>query len=62
MFSFLEFNIAPVIWWKEFVTMPQHQELRTLALKLLSVPATSASSERNWSALCFLCTVDLGTS
>lgn len=38
----------PLMWWKVTAECEQTKELCVLAMRLLSIPATSASSERNW--------------
>lgn len=40
-------NCGALTWWKAFCP---ERELTKIAIKVLSIPATSASSERNWSA------------
>ena len=54
MFAILTAGTPPVVWWSQCPFGAQHEELRSLALKLLHVPATSAASERNWSAFRFI--------
>ena len=44
----------PIVWWSQCRLGAQHDALRSLAIKLLHVPATSAASERNWSAFRFI--------
>ena len=54
MFAIFTAGTPPVVWWSQCPFGSQHEELRSLALKLLHVPATSAASERNWSAFRFI--------
>jgi hypothetical protein len=42
----------PINWWK--LVARQYPVLSKIALKVLSIPATSAASERNWSAFGFI--------
>ena len=52
MFSIFAAGTPSVVWWSQCRFGTQHAEL--LALKLLHIPATSAASERNWSAFRFI--------
>ena len=54
MFSIFAAGTPSVVWWSQCRFGTQHAELRSLALKLLHVPAISAASERNWSAFRFI--------
>ncbi|CAH1107940.1 unnamed protein product [Psylliodes chrysocephalus] len=40
-------NVTPVVWWKGIIG--QNNQLSKVAVKILSVPATSASTERTFS-------------
>lgn len=40
-------NVTPIVWWKGIIG--QNNQLSKVAMKILSVPATSASSERTFS-------------
>ncbi len=42
----------PINWWK--LVARRYPVLSNIALKVLSIPATSAASERNWSAFGFI--------
>ena len=42
----------PINWWK--LVARRYPILNNIALKVLSIPATSAASERNWSAFEFI--------
>ena len=54
MFAIFDAGTPPVVWWSRGRFGNQHDALRSLALKLLHIPATSAASERNWSAFRFI--------
>ena len=54
MFDIFAAGMSPVIWWSRGRFGSQHEALRSLALKMLRIPATSAAAERNWSAFRFI--------
>lgn len=53
-FEIFAAGTPPLVWWTRARFGSQHEELRSLAIKLLHVPATSATAERNWSAFRFI--------
>ena len=48
MLAIFTAGMPPVVWWSQCPFGSQHEELRSLALKLLHIPATSAASERSF--------------
>ena len=54
MFTIFAAGTPSDVWWSQCRCGSQHDALRSLALKLLHMPATSAASERNWSAFRFI--------
>ena len=53
-FSSPNLTISSITWWRSCLCEPAHYKLKTLAIRLLSMPASSAASERNWSAHRFI--------
>ena len=47
-------DLSAHVWWAECRCGPKHAALQSLAIRLLHAPATSATSERNWSAFRFI--------
>ena len=47
-------DMSPVVWWSLGRFGSRHEGLRSLAMKVLHIPATSAAAERNWSAFRFI--------
>ncbi len=44
------FNLSPSIWWQSW----SNSELQQLAIKILSIPTSSATAERNFSTFRFI--------
>jgi hypothetical protein len=47
-------KISALEWWRTNFVEGEGHHLRSLALRILSVPASSASSERNWSTFGYI--------
>ena len=54
IFEPLEHGLPADIWWKDCIDSAEDSLLKELALRLLSMPASSAAAERNWSAFSFV--------
>ena len=53
-FDLADESLPAYVWWSEFRCDPKHAALKSLAIRLLHIPATSATAERNWSAFRFI--------